>query len=226
MTFKSWAEVYDERARRFEDPRDICEFYSGDRPCDEAWFRGACDLIADSLELRETDRVLEVGCGCGVLMGRLIERGGSFVGVDPAPGVLAKAAEVLPQAEFHEATAEVMPFADAEFDKCYCYQVAHYFDDLATAERALMEMRRVVKPGGRILLGQVPNAEMHDAYQERRRARTFARDGRVSHALRWLWYAPEFFLGFRDRFADVRVVREEREFDPIYRYRMDVVVVV
>jgi ubiquinone/menaquinone biosynthesis C-methylase UbiE len=226
MSFASWAEVYDERARRFENPLDICEFYSGDRPCDEAWFRGACDLVADALELRPEDRVLEVGCGCGVLMSRLIERGGTFVGVDPAAAVLAKAASSVPRATFHQASAESLPEADAQFDKCYSYQVIHYFGDYEAAERAILEMRRVVKPGGRILLGQVPNAEMHDLYQERRRARSFARDGRVAHSLRWLWYSPEFFMGLRDRFSEVEVRRVEHEFDPIYRYRMDVVLVV
>lgn len=226
MSCKNWVEVYEERARQLADPRDICECYIDDRPCDETWFKAAADHIADLLQLHPTDRTLEVGCGCGNILQRLTQSGGEFVGVDPASSVLEKAKELLPQISFHEAYASKMPFPDAGFDKCFSYQVIHYFPDLGTAESAILEMRRVVKPGGRILLGQVPNAEKYEAYQQQRQTRSFVRKPVVSHSLEWLWYSPEFFYKFRDCFADVQVRQIEQAFDPIYRYRMDVLLVV
>lgn len=226
MTFNRWADVYSARARQFTNPLDICEFYSDGQHYSDAWFRETTDRIAAQIELSPTDRVLEIGCGCGVLMKHLVSRAANFVGVDLAAGVLEVARRELPQVTFVEASADQLPFADGEFDKCYAYQTIHYFGDLETARKSLGEMRRVVRPGGKILLGQVPDADREAAYQQYRAARNVNRDQRVSHQLRWLWYAPAFFTALTDWFSEIRIERHERPSDPASPYRMDVVLTV
>jgi len=222
MSHKTWADVYSDRAKRYDNPLDVCEFYDGSGHCSEEWLDAICQRIAGSLALGPNDRALEVGCGCGVLMRRLLPRVGQFVGADLSEGVLEKARLAMPNVEFHQASAEQLPFADGAFTKCLSYSVIHFFDDLPAAERAILEIGRVVRPGGRILLGHVPNAEMEPAYQEHRRARAFQRTTQVDHKLKWLWYPPEFFDRFHQRFAKVEVKRGEAEFDQTYRYRMDI----
>jgi ubiquinone/menaquinone biosynthesis C-methylase UbiE len=222
MSYKTWADVYSDRAQRYDDPLDVCEFYDGSGHCSDALLDALCDRIAQDLRLLPSDHVLDVGCGCGVLMRRMLGRAQRFVGVDPSAGVLAKARAAMPGVEFHQASAERLPLADQTFDKCFSFSVIHFFENLAAAERAVREIGRVLRPGGRILLAHVPNAAMEAEYQQHRRARGFQRSTAVQHELKWLWYPPDFFDRFRDIFREVNVKWGEADFDQTYRYRMDV----
>ena len=220
---QSWADVYDRRARVFDNPLDICEFYCGEGHVAEDWLAGARDLITSALQLQPTDRVLEVGCGCGVIMQTLLGRAAEFTGDDPAASVLDKARSVLPDVRFEVGSAAALPFPDGAFDKAFSYQVFHYLGSFDTARAGILEMKRVVRPGGRILIGHVPNADREAEYQLQRRRRTFARQQTVEHNLRWLWYPPQFFEQLRGEFESVVIDTSERAFDPNYRWRMDVV---
>ena len=223
---QSWAEVYDRRAKAFDNPLDICEFYCGEGHVAEDWLAGARDLIVNALQLQPTDKVLEVGCGCGVIMQTLLNRAAEFTGVDPAANVLEKVQTAIPNARFEVGSAAALPFHDGSFDKAFSYQVFHYLGSFDTARAGILEMKRVVRSGGRILIGHLPNTDREAEYQEQRRRRNFARQSTVEHNLRWLWYPPQFFDQFRDEFASVAIDTSERAFDPNYRWRMDVVLTV
>jgi SAM-dependent methyltransferase len=223
---QSWADVYDRRAQVFDNPLDICEFYCGEGHVAENWLAGARDLIVNALQLQPTDRVLEVGCGCGVVMQTLLGRAAEFTGVDPAAKVLEKARATIPNARFEVSSAAALPFPGGTFDKAFSYQVFHYLGNFETARAAILELKRVVRPGGRILIGHLPNADREAEYQAQRQQRTFARQHAVEHNLRWLWYPPQFFEQFRDEFASLVIDTAEKAFDPNYRWRMDVVLTV
>lgn len=227
MAYEKWADVFNERAHQYENPLDVCHFYCGDGYYGDAWFEAACGLIAGTLQLQPDDHVLEVGCGCAVYLKRLLPRAGKFVGVDLAEEVIKRARYLLPEVEFHLAAADALPFEDHSFDKVYAHGLMHYMADFEEAERAVLEMARVVVPGGRLFVGHVPNAERDEEYQSLRRARNFKRDRDrrdPNHNLRWLWYPPEFFDRFRDRFASVEVNTSKRSFDPTYEFRFDVLI--
>src|SRR5438477_8758118 len=79
----------------------------------------------DLLELRPGQRVLDVGCGSGVVtrdMARRVSPGGRAVGIDPSAEFLAIARDLAREAgldavaEFRDGNALALPFADAEFD--------------------------------------------------------------------------------------------------------------
>jgi ubiquinone/menaquinone biosynthesis C-methylase UbiE len=99
-------------------------------------------------------RVLEVGCGTGVLT-RLLARWpgvGAVVGVDPAPALLAKAralASDLPNVTFREADGRALPFEDGAFDVVVFDSVLSH---VPGPDRALAEAARVLRPGGRLAL--------------------------------------------------------------------------
>ena len=98
------------------------------------------------------DRVLDVGTGSGFLAITAAQRGAHVTGVDPTPVLLAKAKDNAALArcrdiEWHEGTAEGLPFADATFDVVLS-QHAHMFSP--QPEAAAREMLRVLKPAGRI----------------------------------------------------------------------------
>jgi SAM-dependent methyltransferase len=77
------------------------------------------------------------------------------VGVDVSPQMLAVAAkrcERFPNVAFHEGEATALPVEEASFDAALCVQVLEYVPD-ATA--ALAQMRRALRPGGRVVVWDV-----------------------------------------------------------------------
>jgi SAM-dependent methyltransferase len=125
--------------------------------------------IFESLELRGDEKVLDVGCGSGLLLNGAAMRltSGKATGIDiwsPHSGggnleLLwrnAKAEGVADKIEFKEADARKMPFEDAAFDVVMSSGALHHisrnFDD---HERTVREIVRVLKPGGKIVLWDI-----------------------------------------------------------------------
>lgn len=100
-------------------------------------------------------RALDVGCGGGHLSFLLASLGAAVVATDPAAGMLAAvragAAErdLAPRLQTVEAAAEQLPFEDASFDVVATRYSAHHWRCLRPG---LAEMRRVLRPGGRLLV--------------------------------------------------------------------------
>lgn len=102
-------------------------------------------------------QVVDVGCGTGLLAREalgLIGPTGSLVGVDPSPGMMAQAH--LERARLVEGRAESIPLPDASADfLCMGYALRH-IDDV---HAALAEFRRVLRPGGRLLILEITRPE-------------------------------------------------------------------
>jgi len=99
-------------------------------------------------------RVLDVACGTGLMSlaaWRLTEDRVTLIGVDPSPGMSAKARAKLPL-EFHEGVAESLPVADAAFDFVMMGYALRHVPDW---KRAFREFARVLRPGGRVLLLEI-----------------------------------------------------------------------
>jgi ubiquinone/menaquinone biosynthesis C-methylase UbiE len=95
------------------------------------------------LEHASGKRVLEVGCGTGLLLERIAPHAQRAVGVDLSTGMLAHArARGL---DVVEASATALPFPDHSFDVVYSFKVLAHVPDL---RRALAEVQRVLVPGG------------------------------------------------------------------------------
>jgi ubiquinone/menaquinone biosynthesis C-methylase UbiE len=91
-------------------------------------------------------RVLEVGCGTGLILREVARTAAQATGIDLSPGMLAQArARGL---DVHEAPATALPFPDGAFDMAYSVKVLAHVEDIA---RALAEMARVVRPGGHVV---------------------------------------------------------------------------
>jgi arsenite methyltransferase len=112
-------------------------------------------LVREALATAPGNRVLDVGCGPGFYCLELAEEvgpAGEVVGVDSAAPMLALAARrcrAHKNVSFREADVVSLPVEDASFDRALCVQVLEYVEH-ATA--ALSEMRRALRPGGRVVI--------------------------------------------------------------------------
>jgi ubiquinone/menaquinone biosynthesis C-methylase UbiE len=104
------------------------------------------------ISLSPSTSLLDIGCGTGKLLGLLAEGHPevALTGVDPVPQMLDVARSRLPaRIELREAWAEALPFDDASFDVTVSCSVFHF---IRQPRAALMEMRRVLKPGGKLVI--------------------------------------------------------------------------
>ena len=100
------------------------------------------------------DTVLDVGCGNGRLY-QLFEKkpgGFTYVGLDQSEALIEIARRRFPLARFvvHEMTK--LPFKKAQFDVVFCIAAFHHLPSRGTRLKALREMKKVTKIGGRIVL--------------------------------------------------------------------------
>lgn len=129
-----------------------------------ALFRQWCAPALDAAHVRTGQRVLDVACGTGILAREAVRRvgpSGTVAGVDPGHGMLAVAGELAPDIEWKEGVAESLPFPSASFDAVVSQFGLMFFPDRGKAVR---EMLRVLKPGGKLAVAVWDSLENSDAY--------------------------------------------------------------
>lgn len=108
--------------------------------------------VLSSLDLRGK-RVLEIGTGVGTDARTMIGLGADYCGINVDAGsceATRRALEVFGlTGEVRQGSATDIPFGDAEFDVVYSFGVLHHIPDV---HRAIKEIRRVLKPGGRLAI--------------------------------------------------------------------------
>ena len=104
------------------------------------------------LQLKPTDRVLDVGCGTGALLseiGRVYPRA-ALAGIDPVIPMLEVARRRLPATvALAVGWADRLPYDDGAFDAVVSCNMFHYIRNPLTA---LREMQRVLRPGGALVI--------------------------------------------------------------------------
>jgi SAM-dependent methyltransferase len=108
--------------------------------------------VADAAGIRTGDRVLDVGCGTGVLAREALRRvgqEGQVVGLDLNEGMLTIAARTEPKIEWRLGDAASLPFEDASFDAVVSQFALMYLPDRVAS---LLEMWRTLEPGGRLAI--------------------------------------------------------------------------
>lgn len=110
-------------------------------------------FVMDALTPQPGENALDIGSGPGFLANEIAERtgpSGPVTGIDPSSSMLGLAARrASANVTFAAGDATALPFPDASFDIVTATQVYEYIADLP---RALTEARRVLRPGGRLLV--------------------------------------------------------------------------
>jgi ubiquinone/menaquinone biosynthesis C-methylase UbiE len=130
-----------------------------------AIFRAWAGRVADAAVLGEGDKVLDVGCGTGVLAREANQRvgaDGAVVGLDLNAGMLSVAARTEPGIEWRHGNAAALPFPDRSFDAVVSQFALMYFRDRVAA---LREMWRTLAPGGRLAVATWASIDQAPGYQ-------------------------------------------------------------
>jgi SAM-dependent methyltransferase len=138
-------------------------------PCDCGSTRRSASRIwaapvAEAAAIGAGHRVLDVACGTGVLAreaARRVRPGGSVIGLDRNAGMLAVARRKAPEIEWREGLAETLPFADGHFDAVVSQFGLMFFENRS---KALAEMWRVLRPGGRLAVAVWDGLERTPGY--------------------------------------------------------------
>ena len=106
-------------------------------------------------------RVLDVCTGPGMLVEAAIGRGAQATGLDFSHEVVELARRRVPAGEFRQGDAQSLPFPDNTFDAVVCgYGVMH----IPEPERAMREMVRVVRPGGRVAISVWDSTTLNNGF--------------------------------------------------------------
>ena len=109
------------------------------------------EVFAESFGAETKPSLLDVGCGVGKMHSLLQPLVGSLSGTDLSTQSLERARIEHPWAEYRDGVDSKLPFADASFDVATAVCVVHHVPPAAWTE-FVREMRRVVRPGGRVVL--------------------------------------------------------------------------
>jgi ubiquinone/menaquinone biosynthesis C-methylase UbiE len=137
---------------------------------------------------RVVGRVLDIGCGHGVLLERLLGACHPLqaYGCDLSSAMCSRAASRNPAAAIVQADAEELPFADDSFDHVFMVEVLEHVPEVG---RALREVKRILRAGGTFLVA-VPNK---DWFHYERHMRTREKNQPIDD--HWHWYGAAEIKG-------------------------------
>lgn len=126
------------------------------------WRTDANLLAAMQVTLPDASTVVDIGCGTGLASAWYQEQGHRCIGIDLSPKMTVRAAPRLLVTNFGSALD--LPLFDQQADLVLMRQILHYTEPLL----ALQEARRVLKPGGRLVLSSIvmPNMEQRALWEE------------------------------------------------------------
>lgn len=127
--------------------------------------RAGFEAVKTELALRPHERVLEVGCGAGVLLAEMLEQCADACAIDHSEDMAALAAErnaaalAAGRLDLRQGDAHALPWADAS---CDAAASAHMFFFVERPLDMLREIARVLKPGGRLVIATSPRSPLAD----------------------------------------------------------------
>ena len=246
-----WKTLYDEDHRRLSSPADptfnISDWnssYTG-QPIPEQEMREWRDQTVARIRALAPDRVLEIGCGTGLLLFPIAPHCSRYVGTDFSVEVLdyvrkqlSKLEQPLPQVSLRPGTADDLGDLEAEaFDVVIINSVIQYFPSAAYLARVIEGAARLVRPGGHIFIGDVRSLPLLEAYHasvQLYRAQAGLSRSQLRQLVQQrlnqeeeLAVAPDFFEALRDRVPRISgidaVLKRGRHHNELTKFRYDVV---
>lgn len=134
------------------------------------WSNDLWNLVLKCVDVGPGFSLLDVGCGTGEACVRATALGASVAGIDVAQGMVDRCRQKLPGHDFQVGDMQHLPWRDATFDGVISCNAVHF---ASHPDRALTEMRRVLRLGGRLAISsngpraEYPASETYYALAER-----------------------------------------------------------
>ena len=172
-----WREIYDERVylnlERGGDPTFNLSGWESSftgEPIGPEAMREQVEQAVDRIASRMPRRILEIGCGTGLLLFRLAPECESYVGTDFSEAALGYVGRLLEERELKGVTLQRRMADDFEglhsgsFDAVVLNSVVQYFPSVSYLTRVLEGAARAVSPGGFVYVGDVRNHSLVEAF--------------------------------------------------------------
>lgn len=145
-------------------------FDSGGGVMTENFWLDLIDLTCKKIHFKDCSNLIEIGCGAGAFLYPFYSRGGlNIIGVDYSEPLLKIAREAMPKAHFICAEANSLSFNKDCFDIAISNSIFHYFPDYKYANEVLLEIVRVLRPGGEGLILDINDLSKREYAENKRR---------------------------------------------------------
>ncbi len=191
----NWEDFWNQQAEATDAGSQVGRVNTGAQS-QEALLERIAAHIVRSLDLQPTDELLDVCCGNGTLTHLLAPQVDSCLGVDLSEKLIAKAkaSNSLEKLHFSRANALQLSGLGRSFNKINLYFSFQYFEDFDSGLRVLSEMNALLRPGGRIFIGDTPDARRWSAYYNNplKKLRYYYQKTRGTEPMGKFWHPQEF----------------------------------
>lgn len=247
---RKWHSFCDSWARQQQNPLVVSGYGDGD-----TWSSSKANCLLDDiktkLEMGDDESLLDAGCGSGFILKELHSHFSKVVALDFSTEMLSHVKRSkIKNSELINGELAKLPFKDDCFNRVLCYFVFTNLPSLTYAKRVVEELIRVTRPGGLILIGQVPNSHTKERWLSKtigQRSKMMQSLDSIIKRLRtklarlpdsacelqeiYKFYEPSFFEELLDSFKNVKYEILD-SFNPLYdrfegekataNYRIDV----
>ena len=197
-----WSRVWEERGEDYpeDDPVGLDGFDHGAGKLRRQQVTYILTRVRRALCLGSKTRLLEVGCGAGMLLGPLSTTVALAIGCDLAESMVRRARHLFIGLKVNVAEAIALPYPAGAFDTVLVHSVFHYFPSHEYARFVLGELCRVCRPGGRVWISDIPDVAKREAsrqFREKEAALDRPRwHSSVTGSLEHRYYDHTFFSTF------------------------------
>jgi len=203
---EKWKEVWERKGRDRRENLTLGDLIAMDgfdkgagKMSEETWMK-AVGIVKRELDLKRGNFLLEVGCGAGAMLLPLSETGIKVAGLDFSSSLIEVAKRAIPNLIALVGEACKLPFGRNVFDAVLAHSVFHYFPDYGYAERTLLEMLRVSKEDGKILIMDIPDFSKKEISEKHRQwALSEEEYTRLYSDYSHLYYDKNWFKDFAER---------------------------
>ncbi len=182
--YKNWVEYYELKGLKGGDLKKVSGYEHGLAQLTQMGLKSIVKVAKTRLNLNSKDILLDLGCGAGLLTSYLKNQVYAVVGVDASLEMLKNADK---DSKFIKvvAMADCLPFPDNSFDKIFCHSIFQYFPNYQYAAKVIAEILRVLQPGGKCLIMDIPDLDKKKEYLKLKKPDT--------HNLKRIYYKKRYF---------------------------------
>lgn len=160
---RNWKDFWNKIAANNDDLyKQVARTSKDNKPVNEEVLDLIAEHIKNKLDLKTTDILIDVCCGNGLITQRISSDCEKIIGIDISDILINNATKHCAGSNIYYIEAEALglsKYVDLKADKILLYFSFQYFDSFRKGMAVIAEMLKVLKPGGKIFIGDIPNLE-------------------------------------------------------------------